>query len=63
MASGYGVPGKRRARSSRFSWTSGKPGSVNQTLPGEDDLHEAYWNGGTVQDVGVQALTMWELRK
>ncbi len=29
----------------------------------KDDLHVAYWNVGTLQDVGVQALTMWELRK
>ncbi len=29
----------------------------------KDDLHVAYWNVRTLQDVGVQALTMRELRK
>ncbi len=28
----------------------------------KDDLHIAYWNVRTLQDVGVQALTMLELR-
>ncbi len=32
-------------------------------LHGKDDLHVAYWNVRTLQDVGVQALTMRELRK
>ncbi len=47
------------------------PGSVGQVsnrqaeplLRRTDDLHEAYWNARTLQDVGVQALTMRELRK
>ncbi len=29
----------------------------------KDDLHVAYWNVRTLQDVGVQALTMRDLRK
>ncbi len=29
----------------------------------KEDLHVAYWNVRTLQDVGVQALTMRELRK
>ncbi len=29
----------------------------------KDDLHVAYWNVRTLQDVGVQAVTMRELRK
>ncbi len=47
------------------------PGSVGQVsnrqaeplLCRKDDLHVAYWNVRTLQDVGVQALTMRELRK
>ncbi len=29
----------------------------------KDDLLVAFWNVRTLQDVGAQALTMWELRK
>ncbi len=29
----------------------------------KDDLYVAYWNVRTLQDVGVQALTIWEIRK
>ncbi len=47
------------------------PGSVGQVsnrqgeplLLRKDDLHVAYWTVRTLQDVGVQALTMRELRK
>ncbi len=47
------------------------PGSVGQVsnrqaephLRRKDDLHVAYWNVRTLHDVGVQALTMRELRK
>ncbi len=47
------------------------PGSVGQVsnrqaeplLRRKDDLHVAYWNVPSLQDVGVQALTMRELRK
>ncbi len=47
------------------------PGSVRQVsnrqaeplLRRKDDIQVAYWNVRTLQDVGVQALTMWELRK
>ncbi len=47
------------------------PGSVGQVsnrqaeplLHRKDDLHVAYWNVRTLQDVGVHALTMRELRK
>ncbi len=49
----------------------GPPGSVGQVsnrqaeplLRRKDDLHVAYWNVRTLQDVGVQALTMRELRE
>ncbi len=36
---------------------------VEPLLRRKDDLHVAYWNVRTLQDVGVQALTMRELRK
>ncbi len=47
------------------------PGSVGQAsnrqaeplLRRKDDLYVAYWNVRILQDVGVQAMTMWELRK
>ncbi len=47
------------------------PGSVGQVsnrqaeplLRRKDDLHVAYWNVRTLQDVGVQAMTMRGLRK
>ncbi len=47
------------------------PGSVGQApdrqaeplLRRKDDLHVAHWSVLTLQDVGVQALTMRELRK
>ncbi len=53
------------------SYALAPPGSVGQVsnrqaeplLRRKDDLHVAYWNVRPLQDVGVQALTMRELRK
>ncbi len=38
-------------------------GQAEPLLRREDDLHAAYWNVRTLQGVGMQALTMRELRK
>ncbi len=38
-------------------------GKLNQFLCSESDLHVAYWNVRTLQNVGVQELTIRELRK
>ncbi len=51
--------------------TLAPPGSMGQVsnrqaeplLRRKDDIQVAYWNVRTLQDVGVQALTMRELRK
>ncbi len=60
--SGHGVPGMRLASSSRFSGTiTSQP--AGPILHRKDDLHVANWNIRALQDVGVQALTMRELRK
>ncbi len=43
-------------------WDKCQIGKLNHSCAGRN-IDVAYWNVRTLQDVGVQALTVWELRK